>query len=195
MAFARTRTGPPFAQPTTDCSATGASGSSGVSAASGPSGAAQDCQTTDPTKQQQQVQTFFSAVPNNCGTAFLGQANLSDQQTAAAFSSLVDSLDSGQIDHMVQSIRVLLQNCADHPNDGLKNALYHHGLNWLRHYQHEQWLEQRFADKWPNGKPGSDHGHGKPDTANQPHGKPHDSGTGGASHGQGFGSGGPTSGS
>ena len=53
------------------------------------------------------------------------------------------------------------------------NALSHHGLNWVRHYEHEQWLEQKFADKWPDGKPG------KPDTAaiakaDKVHGNPHD---------------------
>ncbi len=205
MAFARTRTGPPFAQPT-DCTVTGTSGTSGVSGTSGTSGVSgtsgttQDCPATDPTQQQQdqqKVQTFFSGVANDCGTAFLGQASMNDQQTVAAFSSLVDGLNSGQRDHMVQSVRVLLQNCANQPNDGLKNALYHHGLNWLRHYQHEQWLEQKFADKWPNGKPGSAHGSGKPDKADKPHGNPHDTGTGGTSHGHGSGSsgGGPTSGS
>ncbi len=199
MAFARTRTGPPFAQPT-DCATTGASGTSGVSgtsSVSGASGTAQDCPAPDRVQEQQKVQTFFSGVANDCGTAFLGQAIMTDQQTVAAFSSLVDSLNSGQTDHMVNSVRVLLQNCASHPNDGLKNALYHHGLNWLRHYQHEQWLEQKFADKWPNGKPGSAHGSGKPDKASKPHGNPHDTGMGGSSHGHGSGSsgGGPTSGS
>jgi hypothetical protein len=67
------------------------------------------------------------------------------------------------------------------------NALYHHGLNWVRHYEHEQWLQQKFADKWPDGKPG------KPDTAGKPdkvHGNPHDFGTShgnSGSHGHGNG--------
>jgi hypothetical protein len=166
MAFARTFSGPPFEQQATDCTAT-----------------TPDCQQqVDPVQERQRVEDFFSTVQNDCGTAFLGQADLGDQQTTDAFGALVDGLESGQTSHMVQSVRVLLQNCADHPNDGLMNALYHHGLNWQRHYEHELWLEQKFADKWPDGKPG------KPDRAEKLHGNPHDvegATTGGRGHGNG----------
>ena len=66
------------------------------------------------------------------------------------------------------------------------NALYHHGLNWVRHYEHEQWLQQKFADKWPDGKPGkADTAAGKPDKV---HGNPHDlAGATSGSHGHGNG--------
>jgi hypothetical protein len=87
---------------------------------------------------------------------------------------------------MVQSVRVLMANCAAHPNDGLMNALYHHGLNWVRHYEHEQWLQQKFAGKWPDGKPGKpDTAAGKPDKV---HGNPHDL-AGATSGSQGHGNG------
>jgi len=167
MAFARTFSGPPFEQQATDCTAT-----------------TPDCQTqtVDPLQERQTVDDFIAGIQNDCGTAMLGQADLGDQQTLDAFSALVDGLQSGQTDHMVQSVRVLLENCAAHPNDGLMNALYHHGLNWQRHYEHELWLEQKFADKWPDGKPG------KPDTS---HGNPHDLGTSpgnSGSHGHAVGS-------
>jgi hypothetical protein len=161
VALARTFSGPPFAQPTPQA------------------------QPTDTQQTLQKVQTFFSAVPNqDCATAFLGQADLQDDQTVAAFGALVDGLQAGQTSHMVQSVRMLLQNCADHPNDGLMNALSHHGLNWVRHYDQELWLEQKFAAKWPDGKPGKA---GKPDhatTAEKVHGNPHDT-AGAKVHGHG----------
>jgi hypothetical protein len=148
VALARTMSGPPFAQPTPQAS------------------------PTDAQQARQKVQTFFSAVPNqDCAAAFLGQGNLQDDHTAVAFGALVDGLQSGQTSHMVQSVRMLLQNCAAHPNDGLKNALSHHGLNWVRHYDHELWLEQKFAAKWPNGKPGGANPAAK---AEKVHGNPHD---------------------
>ena len=114
-------------------------------------------------------------------TSFL-HAISSGYQFTEAFGALVDGLESGQTSHMVQSVRVLLANCADHPNDGLMNALYHHGLNWQRHYEHELWLEQKFADKWPDGKPG------KPDKAEKLHGNPHNV-EGATSSGHGHGNG------
>jgi len=173
MAFARTFSGPPFDQQANGCTAT-----------------TPNCQTqpVDPLAQRQKVDQFIAGIQNDCGTAMLGQANLGDQQTLDAFSALVDGLQSGQTDHMVQSVRVLLANCAAHPNDGLKNALYHHGLNWQRHYAHELWLEQKFAEKWPGGKPGT---LGKPDKSSKTHGNPHDLGTvsgnsGGHGHGNGY---------
>jgi hypothetical protein len=63
------------------------------------------------------------------------------------------------------------------------NALYHHGLNWVKHYEHEQWLQEKFADKWPEGKPGKSE-HGKPEKAEKVHGNPHTtSSSGGNGHG------------
>jgi hypothetical protein len=152
----------------------------------------------NPSEVGKNVDDQFQAVGNDCGTAILGTADLSNADTAKAFDALVTALDSGQKDHMVQSVRVLMENCAAHPNDGLKNALYHHGLNWVRHYEHEQWLQQKFADKWPDGKPGqSDKAVGKPETAggkpdkvhgkpDKVHGNPHDL-VGDTSGGQGHG--------
>jgi hypothetical protein len=102
-----------------------------------------------------------------------------------AFDDLVARLDAGQTSHGVQSVRVLLRNCEDHANDGLMNALYHHGLNWVKHYEHEQWLQEKFADKWLDGKPGnSDHGHGN---AEKVHGNPQTSSASDSSHGNGNG--------
>lgn len=183
MAAARTMSGPPWRQPllsagcdSEDCATAG---------------------TEDPAQQATDAQTFFEAFEGDCGTAVLGDVNLTDTttdpKTVEAFGSLVDALGSGQIDHMSQSVRVLLTNCEAHANDGLRNALYHHGLNWQRHYEHELWLEQRFADKWPDGKPGGGHDaettHGKPDGAEVTHGNPHDDVTWapGVGHGNGYG--------
>jgi cell pole-organizing protein PopZ len=137
----------------------------------------------------------------DCGSAALGERQLTgsstDADAARAFGALADALSSGQRDHMVQSVRVLLRNCEAHANDGLRNALYHHGLNWMRHYDHELWLEQKFADKWPDGKPGGGHdatAHGKPDKTDKTHGNPHDAdpswapgGGSSSSHGNGNG--------
>ncbi|MGH2591546.1 MAG: hypothetical protein ACRDGW_12215 [Actinomycetota bacterium] len=110
-----------------------------------------------------EVEEFFAAVDGECGAEVLGEADLGDDATLLAFDALVTGLKSGQTSHMVNSVRVLLENCADHANDGLRNALYHHGLNWVRHYEHEQWLREKFADKWPDGKPGNGGGsHGNP---------------------------------
>jgi len=145
------------------------------------------CTATDETDQRDETktaadtQTDFAAFTNDCGSALLGDAKLTDAGTdpavVDAYGNLADSLDSGQVGRMVQSVRVLLKNCETHANDGLENALYHHGVNWLRHYDHELWLEQKFADKWPVGKPGggpsSDATLGKPDKA-ETHGNPHD---------------------
>jgi hypothetical protein len=158
VAAARTMSTPPWRQPLLTATAT---------------------DTTDPAQKAADAQAFFDAFKNDCGTAVLGDTTLTDTTTdpttVQAFGGLVDALSAGQIDHMVQSVRVLLQNCEAHANDGLRNALYHHGLNWVRQYQHELWLEQKFADKWPDGKPGggSDAAstHGKPDTTT--HGNPH----------------------
>jgi hypothetical protein len=159
----------------------------------------------DSAKQADEAQASFDSF-GQCGSAVLGDAKLTgsaaDPARAEAFASLAVALDSGQVDHMVQSVRVLLQNCAAHPNEGLANALDHHGLNWARHYQHELWLEQRFANKWPNGKPGGGHDaghesgsktHGKPDKGDkseEAHGNPHEADPswapgGGSSNGHG----------
>ncbi len=175
LAAARTMSGPPWQQPllTADCATDGTTVTDATTSS--------DCTpTTDPADAQQQtqdVQTFFEGFKDDCGTSLLGQADLTDQQTLDAFSSLKDALDSGKTDHGVQSVRVLLANCEAHANEGLRNALYHHGLNWARHYEHELWLEQKFADKWPDGKPGGGHDaestHGKPDVGAKIHGNPH----------------------
>jgi hypothetical protein len=139
----------------------------------------------DSAKQADEAQASFDSL-GKCGSAVLGDAKLTgagaDPATTEAFSSLADALDSGQVDHMVQSVRVLLRNCAAHPNDGLANALYHHGLNWARHYQHELWLEQRFADKWPNGKPGGGHDNGH-ESGSKTHDRPDKGGKSENAHG------------
>jgi hypothetical protein len=178
FAAARTSSGPPWAQEPecgTSTEATGASGSIGVT---------EECEElSEPERVQLQadVEEFFSAVEGECGLEVLGEFNLADQPTLEAFDALVTGLESGQTSHMVNSVRVLLENCADHPNDGLRNALYHHGLNWVRHYEHEQWLQEKFADTWPDGKPGNGGGS---------HGNPHETETaGGQANGHGGGNG------
>jgi hypothetical protein len=70
-----------------------------------------------------------------------------------AYDALATALGSGQTSHMVQSTRVLLEKC-DGSNKGLQNALAVHMRNWQRHYDHEMWLREKFAEKWPDGKPG-----------------------------------------
>ena len=211
LAAARTMTGPPWQQPLllASCDPTAATTDGTVTDGTTvtDTSTTTDCtttQTTDPVQQAADAQAFFEQFSDDCGTSVLGDTTLTDAATdpatVQAFGGLVDALDSGQIDHMVQSVRVLLENCQAHANDGLRNALYHHGLNWVRHYEHEVWLEQKFADKWPDGKPGGnpheDAGttHGKPDTAGTTHGNPHDADPswapgGGASdgHGNGYG--------
>jgi hypothetical protein len=173
VALARTSAGPPWAQESPHCAeATGDTTAVVTDAAVATDvGGTADCVELEGSQVQKSV-ADFQAVDNECGAAVLGEADLSNADTAKAFDSLVTALDSGQKDHMVQSVRVLMANCADHRNDGLMNALFHHGLNWVRHYEHEQSLQQKFADKWPDGKPGTtDKVHGKPDKV---HGNPHD---------------------
>jgi hypothetical protein len=141
---------------------------------------------------QADVEDYFATFDNDCGAAFLGEYDLGEENTLAAFDDLVVRLDAGQTSHGVQSVRVLLRNCEDHANDGLMNALYHHGLNWVKHYDHEQWLQDKFANKWPDGKPGnSEHDklkaeHEKAKTE-QTHGNPHTTSSGASSHGNGYG--------
>jgi hypothetical protein len=106
-----------------------------------------------------------------------------------AYDALATALESGQTSHMVHSTRVLLDKC-DGSNEGLQNALAVHMRNWMKHYEHEMWLREKFAEKWPDGKPG-----GNPhvaeetgdtetstDTKVKVHGNPHAE-TGQASHG------------
>jgi hypothetical protein len=141
---------------------------------------------------QADVEAYFAEFENDCGAAFLGEYDLADGETLVAFDDLVTRLDSEQTSHGVQSVRVLLRNCEDHPNDGLMNALYHHGLNWVKHYEHEQWLQEKFANKWPEGSPGnSDHAHGNSEhvRAEKVHGNPHSTSSSSSSHGNGNGNG------
>ncbi|HEY3023635.1 MAG TPA: hypothetical protein VGK11_08375 [Actinomycetota bacterium] len=188
VALARTSSGPPWAQESPSCAEATGDTTTVVTdtVVSTDVGGTADCVELDKSQVQEKVEGYFQAVGHECGTAVLGKADLSNPDTATAFDALVTALDSGQKDHMVQSVRVLMANCAAHPNDGLKNALYHHGLNWVRHYEHEQWLQQKFAGKWPDGKPGKpDNVHGKPDKV---HGNPHDlAGATSGSHGHGNG--------
>jgi hypothetical protein len=186
VALARTSSGPPWAQESPYCAEAAGESTAVTDTAVVTDVGTADCVEFDRSQVQRKVDDYFQAVDNDCGTAVLGEADLSNADTAKAFDALVTALDSGQKDHMVQSVRVLMANCADHSNDGLMNALYHHGLNWVRHYEHEQRLQQKFADKWPDGKPGkADKVHGKPDKI---HGNPHDlEGATGGSHGHGNG--------
>jgi len=188
VALARTSSGPPWAQESPYCAEATGDTTAVVTdtAVATDVGGTADCVEFDRSQVQRKVEDYFQAVDNKCGTAVVGEADLSSADTAKAFDSLVTALDSGQKDHMVQSVRVLMPNCADPPNDGLMNALYHHSLNWVRHYEHEQWLQQKFADKWPDGKPGkADTAAGKPDKV---HGNPHDlAGATSGSHGHGNG--------
>jgi hypothetical protein len=172
FAVARTSSGPPWAQELecdTTSEATGDTGSIGV---------AEECETEEEVAEidvavvRAEVEEYFAAVEGDCGLEVLGEYDLGEEATLEAFDALVTGLESGQTSHMVNSVRVLLENCADHPNDGLRNALYHHGLNWVRHYEHEQRMREKFADKWPDGKPGNGGGsHGNPhetETAGKP---------------------------
>jgi hypothetical protein len=142
------------------------------------------------------VNEFFdvAGVEGECNGELLGGSDavagaLGDDATGQAINALVTSLDSGQTSHMVQGTRSVLENCADHPNDGLRNALYHHGLNWIRHYEHEQRLREKFENKWPDGKPGGNphvdddttREHGNPHTTNEADGGPGNGHGGGAS--------------
>jgi hypothetical protein len=141
---------------------------------------------------QADVEDYLATFDNDCGAAFLGEYDLGEENTLAAFDDLVARLDAGQTSHGVQSVRVLLRNCEDHPNDGLMNALYHHGLDWVKHYDHEQWLQEKFANKWPEGKPGnSEHDKVKAEyehgNAEKTHGDPHTTSSGSSSHGNGYG--------
>lgn len=112
-----------------------------------------------------------------------------------AYQALASSLESGQTSHMVQSTRVLLEKC-DGSNKGLQNALAMHARNWQRHYEHEMWLREKFAEKWPDGKPGGNpHVTDDAETAapgdteeEKVHGNPHtEDGSPGNGHGNGFG--------
>jgi hypothetical protein len=140
----------------------------------------------DHAKQAKEAQALFDSL-GQCSSAVLDDAKVTgaggDPATAEAFSSLGEALNSGRVDHMVQSVRVLLRNCQAHSNDGLANALYHHGLSWARHYAHEVWLEQKFADKWPNGKPGGGHDAGHESGPKTTHGKPDKGGRSEKAHG------------
>ena len=206
MAGARTQGGPPWAQDdgceTTTEDATGATDATGTDVE-----VADECEPAeveedageevdgdvvieDAEPVQEDVEEFFATFEDDCGAAFLGEYDLSDEDTLAAFDDLVTRLDDGQTSHGVQSVRVLLRNCEDHANDGLRNALYHHGLNWVKHYEHEQWLQEKFAEKWPDGKPGnSGHGQGNSELvrAEKVHGNPHTSSSSSSSHGNGNG--------
>jgi hypothetical protein len=197
MAGARTQGGPPWAQDVDECEAT----TTDTSTTDTDAVVAEDCEPEETNEDvgdgdvlledaapvQADVEEFFATFENDCGAAFLGEYDLGDADTLVAFDDLVARLDAGQTSHGVQSVRVLLRNCEDHANDGLMNALYHHGLNWVKHYEHEQWLQEKFADKWPDGKPGnSDHGHGN---AEKVHGNPHTSSASDSSHGNGNGNG------
>lgn len=144
------------------------------------------------------VDEFFAAggVEGECRGELVGGADalegtLGDGAMLQAINALVTSLDSGQTSHMVQGTRSVLENCADHANDGLRNAVYHHGLNWIRHYEHEQWLREKFENKWPDGKPGGNphvdddttREHGNPHTTTQADGGPGNGHGGGTSNG------------
>jgi len=170
FAAARTVGGPPWALPLISPSPTATS-----TATPDPS----QTPAPDATQQATDAQAFFDGLQNQCGSAILGSTKLTgpatDPQTAQAYVRLADALNGGQVDHGVQGVRSVLKNCESRVNDGLRHALYHLGLNWVRHYEHELWLEQKFADKWPDGKPGGHEAssHGKPSWAG-PHksGKP-----------------------
>lgn len=149
FAAARTSGGPPWAQEP-ECDAT-----------VDPTCAQEE--EVDLQQVQANVEEFFGSFEGDCETEVIGKADLSDQATLEAFDSLMTSLESSQTSHMVQGVRSVLENCEDHPNDGLRNALYHHGLNWIRHLEHEIWLQKKFENKWPDGKPGNDGG-GNPHT-------------------------------
>lgn len=165
IAVARTGSGPPFAEP--------------LPAASDPVQGGVAVQELDPAEVEV-VQTYFDAFADGCGNELLGEADLADAVTVEAFGALIEALDGGQTSHGVQGIRSVLANCQDHANDGLRNALYHHGLNWLRHAEHERWLEEKFAEKWPDGKPGNGP-HATGETVAR--GKPEEPGAAGAVHG------------
>ena len=135
---------------------------------------------------QTDVQQYLSglSLDQGCTQAVMGTTDLTDPQqadTLLAFGALVDGLSSGQTSHTVQSIRVLMGLC-DQSNTGLQTALSHHITNWLRLYEHEMWLRQKFADKWPDGKPGGNP-NASTDGTETVHGRPDWAGTGGGPSG------------
>ncbi|HZD16834.1 MAG TPA: hypothetical protein VE669_01705 [Actinomycetota bacterium] len=144
-----------------------------------------------------EVEAYFDAFAEDCGTDVLGEADLVDAATLEAFGALIEGFDGGQTSHGVQGIRSVLANCEDHANDGLRNALVHLGMNWLRHYEHEQWLQDKFAAKWPDGKPGNGPGAtsqgvaaGRPEApggAGAAHANPHATGSPGGGNAVGHG--------
>jgi hypothetical protein len=197
MAGARTQGGPPWAQGVDECETTTTDTTDTdavvaeecepeeVEEVTGEGDGEVLIEDLDPV--QADIEEYFATFENDCGAAFLGEYDLGDADTLVALDDLVTRLDAGQTSHGVQSVRVLLRNCEDHANDGLMNALYHHGLNWVKHHEHEEWLQEKFADKWPDGKPGnSEHGHGN---AENVHGNPHTSASsaGGNGNGNGYG--------
>lgn len=143
FAAARTSSGPPWTQQPA-CDATVDPVCEGV----------EEEEQANVQEVQADVEEFFGSFEGDCGLEVLGDADLTDEATVEAYEALMTSLESGQTSHMVQGVRSVLENCEDHPNEGLKNALYHHGLNWVRHHEHEQWLQERFESRWPDGKPG-----------------------------------------
>jgi hypothetical protein len=180
LAAARTTSGPPWMQE--------------------PEESFEEITTEERAEIEANVNEFFdvAGVEGNCNGELLDSVEgaLGDNSTVQAINALVTSLDSGQTSHMVQGTRSVLENCADHANDGLRNALYHHGLNWIRHYEHEQWLREKFENKWPDGKPGGnphvDDGttreRGNPHTTNGADGGPgNGSHVGGSSNGNAYG--------
>jgi hypothetical protein len=144
----------------------------------------------DVARVRAEVEEFFGEFENECGTELLGAADLEDVMTLEAFDALVTAYESGQTSHGVQGIRSVLRNCEDHVNDGLRNALYHHGINWQRHYEHEQWLQEKFENRSAGGHPGN--GHGNPhttETETETDGGPGNGHGGGSSNGHGGGNG------
>jgi len=160
--------------------------------------------TFDPDALLTDVTGYFDGLglDGGCSAAVVGEDGLKKTDVTdaeqvdvlLAYDALASALDSGQTSHMVQSTRVLLEKC-DQSNHGLTTALAMHSRNWLRHYQHEVWLQEKFAEKWPEGKPG-----GNPhvsddvettettDTQERVHGNPHsEGGSPGNGNGNGFG--------
>src|SRR6266540_1268179 len=98
VALARTSSGPPWAEESPYCAeATGDTTAVVTDTAIATDvGGTADCVEFDRSQVQRKVEDYFQAVHNECGTAVVGEADLSSADTAKAFDSLVTALDSGQ---------------------------------------------------------------------------------------------------
>src|SRR4029450_11291816 len=148
VALARTSSGPPWAQASPYCTeATGDTTAVTDTAVATDVRGTADCVEFDRSQVQKKVDDYFQAVDNDCGTAVLGEANLSNADTAKAFDTLVTALDSGQKDHMVQSVRRALYTWPTCRTRTPRRPSTHSSPPWIRD-RRTIWFS-RSACSWP----------------------------------------------